>query len=650
MVNAALAYHPSMPGTEVVSKQQTWGGIAGIAVLAIALTYRYFPNILHVPPQEQQRVATTESGQPPPWIAALPNQPAADDASAKIPGYKGSSLADAIAMGPPTPVTREVAAQLKRARAAEEQGKVLEPKDKNAVALYQAVLAKDPKNNEALAGLARIGGALRDWAIAAMERNDEAAAQRYVTALDELPHSDNELSALKERLKVLAEVRPLLATAASLLSAGKAMGEGDDNALAVYRKVLAMDPTNKVADQGLAQIEREFLDHALAAAAQDDFAAADKFLNDAGAIRPGSTNLQDTRIRIESIRGQRAETLLNQALSALDSGNPDLAEQLAQQAQTISSDLPDLDDFAQRLRNARLYASYKPGQPISDGFLSNAGTSPTVVVVPTGTFVMGSSADEDGHRDNEEPQRRVTISSGFALGETEVSVGQFREFIRLSGYVTDAERLGSGSYYDESSGRMTDKRGISWKTDYHGDRASDSQPVINVSWNDATAYVAWLSEQTGKHYRLPSEAEFEYSLRAGTQTRYPWGDGNPDTVLGNLTGEGDRSPSKRSWARAFPNYSDGHWGPAPVRSYAKNRFGLFDLVGNVAEWVQDCAHENYVRAPRDSSAWVNPGCQRHMLRGGSWGSAPEQSRSAYRLAATSTMRSAQVGFRVARDL
>lgn len=650
MGTSALAYHQAMPGTEVVSKQQTWGGIAGIAVLVFALTYRYFPNILHVAPQEQQPVATSEPAQPPPWIAALPNKTGVDDGTAKIPGYKGSSLADAIAMGPPTPVTREIAAQLKRARAAEEQGKVLEPKDKNAVALYRAVLAKDPKNSEALAGLARIGGALRDWAIAAMERNDEAAAQRYVAALDELPHSDNELAALKERLKTLAEVQPMLASAASMLSAGKAMGEGDDNALAVYRKVLAMDPGNKVADQGLAQIERDFLDRALAAAAQDDFAAADRILVDAGAIRPGSVNLQDTRTRVESIRGQRAETVLNQALSALDSGNPDLAEQLASQAQAISPDLPGLDDFTQRLRNARLYASFKPGQTINDGFLSNSGTAPTVVVVPTGNFVMGSSADEDGHRDNEEPQRRVAISSGFALGQTEVMVGQFREFIRQSGYSTDAERLGSGSYYDESSGRMTDKRGISWKTDYHGDRANESAPVVNVSWNDASAYVAWLSEQTGKHYRLPSEAEFEYSLRAGSQTRYPWGDGNPDKVLGNLTGEGDRSSSKRSWARAFPNYSDGYWGPAPVRHYPKNAFGLFDLVGNLAEWVQDCAHENYVRAPRDSSAWVNPGCQRHMLRGGSWGSAPEQSRSAYRLAAASTMRSAQVGFRVARDL
>lgn len=641
-----------MPGTDVVSKQHTWGGIAGIALLGVALIYRFFPDILHVVPQEQQAVETRVAlEQTVPWIADLPGSSrVADDSKPLIVVEVGTSAADALAMGPPTPVTREIANLLQRARAAEEQGKVLEPKDNNAIALYRAVLAKDRNNGEARLGLARIGGAMRDWAVAAMERNDEVAAQRYVAAVVDLPHSDEEMAMLKARLERLSQVQPLLSRAADLLKQGKGMGEGDDYALAVYRQIMKIDPNNRLADQGLAQIEREFLDQALAAAAQDDFVLSDRILNDAAPIRPGSPALQDTRTRVEGIRSQRADSVLSQARSALDSGNPDLAEELARRAQEISPDLGGLDDFAQRLRNARLYASFKPGQTIVDGFLANAGSAPTVVVVRTGAFVMGSAADEEGHRDNEEPQRRVSIGVGFALGQAEVTVADFREFVRLSGYKTDAERLGTGSVYDESSGRMTDKRGMTWRNDYRGERANDALPVINVSWNDARAYVVWLSQETGKRYRLPSEAEFEYALRAAGQSRYPWGDGNPDQVLGNLTGEGDRSPSKRSWARAFPNYSDGHWGPAPVRSYAANAFGLFDLVGNVAEWVQDCWHENYVRAPRDSSAWDNPGCQRRLLRGGSWGSSPDQSRSAYRLPAANDLRSAQVGFRIARDL
>ncbi|MBN8482376.1 MAG: formylglycine-generating enzyme family protein, partial [Xanthomonadales bacterium] len=562
----------------------------------------------------------------------------------------GTTLAEAIAMGPPVPVTKEVAALLKKARAAEEQDRLLDPPDASAIALFRQVLEKDQNNQAALTGLARMGGAMRDWAIAALERGDEPEAQRYAAAFADLPHSDSELVALRSRLKTLREVMPLLATAAELLKQGRLVGEGTDNALGVYLKVLAIDPGNRIADNGLAQIERGFLDRALAAAAQDDFAAADGTLVEAAAIRPGSQAQLDARSQIEGIRRQRAETVLAQARSALDGGNADLAEQLVANAQKISPDLAGLDEFGQRLRNARLYASFTPGQVITDRFLDTTGSAPAVVVIPTGRFVMGSPADETGHRDNEEPQRTVAIERGFALGRAEVTVAQFREFVRAIRYRSEAERAGTGSVYEESTGRMIDRRGIDWDRDYKGDRAGDALPVLNVSWNDANAYVEWLAQRTGKRYRLPSEAEFEYALRAGAQTAYGWGDGEPKSVLANVTGDGDRSPGKRSWGRAFSGYDDGHWGPAPVRTYPPNPFGLHDLDGNLSEWVDDCWHDNYVRAPRDSTAWVNPGCARRVVRGGSWGSAPEQVRSAYRIGVAADARSARVGFRIARDL
>jgi formylglycine-generating enzyme required for sulfatase activity len=386
------------------------------------------------------------------------------------------------------------------------------------------------------------------------------------------------------------------------------------------------------------------------AAAQDDFSNADAILADASSIRPGSQALLDTRSQIEGLRRQRGETVLSQARSALDAGSADLAEKLAREAQAISADLSGLDEFNERLRNARLYANFSPGQVFSDRFLDTTGSAPAVVVVPAGQFVMGSPASEDGHRDDEEPTRQVRISTGFAMGQSEISVGQFREFVKAVGYRTDAERAGTGSVYDESSGRMSDRRGIDWQRDYEGKRASDKLPVLNISWNDANEYAAWLSQRTGKRYRLPSEAEFEYALRANSQTRFWWGDGDPEKVVANLTGDGDRSPSKRSWGRAFPRYSDGYWGPAPVKSYPANPFGLFDIDGNLSEWVDDCWHDNYIRAPRDSTAWINPGCERRVIRGGSWGSAPPQIRSAYRLGVSAETRSARVGFRIVREL
>jgi formylglycine-generating enzyme required for sulfatase activity len=637
-----------MPGTENVNKQLNLGGALGIALLLFALVFRFFPGILHVEPQTQIQTPNSTPQNGVPWIIDRSSIQAARNGEG--PTIVGTTLAEAISMGPPAPVTEEVAALLASARKQEETGKLFEPPGNNAVGLYRKVLEQDPSNPTALDALARIGGAVRDWSIAALERGDEAEAQRYAAQFAELPHSENELNNLRNRLKTMREVMPLLAAAAERLKQGRMIGDGDDNALALYRKVLSIDAGNRIADEGLARIERGYLDRALGAAAADDFALADKVLADASPIRPGSQALLDTRSQIEGLRRQRGETVLSQARSALDAGNTELAERLAKSAQSISPDLAGLDEIAERLRNARLYANFKPGQVFSDRFLDTSGTAPAVVVVPAGQFVMGSPVSEDGHQENEEPQRTVRITTGFAVGRSEVTVAQFREFIRAVSYRTDAERAGAGSVYDESTGRMIDRRGIDWQRDYKGDRAGDKLPVLNVSWNDAKEYVAWLSQRTGKRYRLPSEAEFEYVLRAGAQTRFWWGDGDPPKVLANVTGGGDRSPTRRSWGRAFDRYNDGHWGPAPVMNYPSNPFGLFDVDGNVSEWVNDCWHDNYTRAPRDSQAWINPGCERRVIRGGSWGSAPEQVRSAYRLGVSADARSARVGFRVVREL
>lgn len=641
-----------MPGSEVARKQHTLGGAAGIALLAFALAYRFFPGWLHLEPQPTAPVATSAPGQhaPTTWSAVQSAPPPPSAAGKEAPPVEsGISLADAIRMGPPAPTSKAVAALLKRAREVEQKGVLLDPKN-GAIALYRSVLAEAPGNIEAESALERIGGALRDWALAAIDRGDENAAQRYVGAYAELPHAEDELAAARTRLKTLHEILPMLARAAELLKAGHITEPAEENALAIYRKAAALDPGNRLVDAGLAEVERGYLDHALNEAAQDNFANADRMLGLASAIRPGSQPLLETRARIDGIRRQRAETVLAQARSALDSGNADLGEELAKKAQSISADLAGLDEFNQRLRNARLYASMKPGEVIRDRFLDIAGSAPAVVVIPTGQFVMGSPADEQGHADSEEPQRRVRIDIGFALGQAEVTVGQFREFMRASKYVTDAEKLGGSAVYEESTGRIVNRAGMTWQNDYRGERAGDGLPVVNVSWDDATAYLAWLSARTGKKYRLPSETEFEYALRAGSTTRFPWGDGDPDKPLGNFTGGGDRSPSKRSWSSAFPRYSDGYWGPAPAKEFPADAFGLYDMEGNVSEWVEDCWHDNYVRAPRDSKAWVNPGCERHVVRGGSWGSDPDQVRSAFRLAAAVDARSARVGFRVARDL
>ena len=644
-----------MPGTEIVRKQTVLGGAAGVALLVFALMYRFYPVgghiVLHSPtpteptatPDATLRSAPTPAPTP---VVALPYQP---------PVYSGVTANPTPP--PPEPAvpaaapTKEIAALLKKADKALADDHLLEPKDTNALALYRKVLALDATSTAALAGIEKIHNSLLQQAADALDKGDDRGASKLIDAISGIAKTGDDYTALQTRLETLHKVSPLLTRAADLMQQGRSLAPPEDNALDVYRQVLKLDPTNKLADQGLAKIERDYLDRALAATAQDDFSGADTILDQAAAIRPGSQNLLDTRTRIEGIRHERAVNTLAQANSALDAGNPALAELLAQKALGLTSDLSGVDEFNRKLRNARLYASFSPGQVVTDKFLDRHGEAPSLIVVPTGSFVMGSPETDSEHRPTEQPQREVKIETGFAVGRDELSVAEFAAFVADTSYPTDAEKIGSSTIYDEESGRLIDRRGVTWRDDYLGNKAGDDFPVIHVSWNDATAYAKWLSARTGKPYRLPSEAEFEYALRSGTTTRYPWGESNPTKPLENLTGDGERSPRlKRSWAKSFPQYNDGFWGPAPIGKFAADAFGLRDMDGNVSEWTADCWHDNYTRAPADTHAWINPGCASHVIRGGSWGSAPDQARSSYRLAAPSDTRSARVGIRVARDL
>jgi formylglycine-generating enzyme required for sulfatase activity len=159
--------------------------------------------------------------------------------------------------------------------------------------------------------------------------------------------------------------------------------------------------------------------------------------------------------------------------------------------------------------------------------------------------------------------------------------------------------------------------------------------VINVSWNDAQRYLTWLSRITGKTYRLLTEAEYEYAARAGTQTAYPWGD-----EIGRNHADCAGCGSRWDFAQ-----------PAPVGSFAPNQFGLYDMVGNVWEWVEDCLHEDYIHAPVDGSAWMTGGdCGRHRLRGGSWASVSDEIRSANRARSATGDRLSIISFRIGRTL
>ena len=240
----------------------------------------------------------------------------------------------------------------------------------------------------------------------------------------------------------------------------------------------------------------------------------------------------------------------------------------------------------------------RPGRRFRD-----CAECPEMVVIPAGSFMMGSPESEEGRADDEGPVHRVEIGEPFAVGMYEVTFEEWDACAAAGG-------CGRSRPDDEGWGR-------------------GKRPVIHVSWEDAQAYVEWLSRKTGEEYRLLSEAEWEYAARAGSRTRYSFGDDITENDV---------------------NYGKNIGKTQPVGSYAANGFGLHDMHGNVWEWVQDCWNDKYEGAPADGRAWESGNCSRRVFRGGSWNNSPRLLRSAFRGWGVTGYRGIIYGFRVARTL
>lgn len=241
-----------------------------------------------------------------------------------------------------------------------------------------------------------------------------------------------------------------------------------------------------------------------------------------------------------------------------------------------------------------------------DSFRECAKECPEMVVIPAGGFTMGSPATEKGRSDEEGPQHKVTITMPFAVSKFDVTFADWDACFAVGG---------CPQLDDRGKGRGT-------------------RPVIYVNWRQAQQYVAWFSQMTGKPYRLLTEAEWEYAARAGTMTPYYWGD-EIGTGNANCNGCGSQWDGKE---------------PAPVGSFPANAFGLYDMAGNVYQWVEDCDHDDYVGAPTDGSAWTSGDCSSRIVRGGSWFVPPVDLRSASRPWDSPELGYDGLGFRIARTL
>ncbi len=258
--------------------------------------------------------------------------------------------------------------------------------------------------------------------------------------------------------------------------------------------------------------------------------------------------------------------------------------------------------------------SVEPGREFADT-LAGGGEGPTMVVIPAGSFMMGDAEGPPSER----PLHRVSLTQPFAVSKFEVSIGDYLAFLDATGRALH-ERL---------------------------DPANATHALSYVSFADAVAYADWLSERTGEKYRLPSEAEWEYVARGGSTGHYFWG--NDEMELCRYANIADRSTRQvyRDWETL--NCEDNMVRPGPVGSYAPNPFGLYDVYGNVAEWVADCGMPEYADSPGDGSPVAEGlGCTTHGVRGGSWDSQPIEARSSYRNTASSA--NDDRGFRVVREL
>ncbi len=321
-------------------------------------------------------------------------------------------------------------------------------------------------------------------------------------------------------------------------------------------------------------------------------------------------------------------------------------------------------------------------QPVAPGADSKQVTDSIglkLVKIPAGEFMMGNHESIDdmkkafpdyeaerfvGKFDDEAPVHKVRITKAFLLGAYPVTIGQFKQFAADSKYATDAERndaissppesnpsrVGPGGYgYNKDTGKLDDHRNPKHTWRDAGFPQTDDHPVVDVSWNDATAFCKWLGAKEHKSYRLPTEAEWEYACRAGTTTRY-WNGDDPEGLL-KIANIYDESSAKvfPEWSHYVLHGNDGFPFTSPVGSFAPNKFGLYDMHGDVWQWVSDFyASDYYAKSPVDDPPGARGG-RGHARRGGAWHSWALYARASFRNYNTPQSRYFNLGFRVTRD-
>ena len=454
-----------------------------------------------------------------------------------------------------------------------EAGRLTRGRGGNALACYEAVLNKDPTNVTALQGIAQIEAHYAKQAEQALQLGQLDRAKQALGRLRELNSESPRLAALQRQLADRTEQSDFSAqlhTCQLHFNANRLTTGRGGTALDCYQEVLKLEPNNAAALAGLAQIEARYVEWAERALQQRNPEKAKGYLASLRRVNPDSSQLAALEAR------------------------------LVQETTLVAGQV-----FRDRLKDDSL--------------------GPEMVMIPAGRFKMGDI--QGGGDDNEQPVHSVSVQP-FALGKYELTNAEFVRFLN------SVNRRGTKQQpWFETHAEDSDSPIIGSVGHFRVESGYDKHPVVEVSWYGASAYMEWLSQQTGHEYRLPTEAEWEYAARAGTTTKYWWG---------NDIGSNNANCRKNKCGDSFDN-------TAPVGSFAANPFGLYDTAGNVWEWT--CSP---YKAPYDGTEITcisknnanNYG--RFVLRGGAWGNYATGTRSAYRNNNVPTYRGGNYGFRPAR--
>jgi formylglycine-generating enzyme required for sulfatase activity len=499
--------------------------------------------------------------------------------------------------------------------------RLTKPVGNNAIEKFQKVLNIDPENAEATNGIETVAGKYLELSEISLNKNQfDKAEEQFALAKQLSPeHPDIELteSKLEQYLADLKMKQELEKQQTDIATVN------DPSASELIESSPVLD---RLTDQKPTLLNSEQLQNV-------------RLLKSRLKNNPKD---RGARKELQSI----LKSSENKVKEAIQAGDLELAESYIKQAQELAPRSAKLRQAARKLEAKKKEQSAHenpPGKVFHD-VMENGKDGPEMVVIPHGTFQMGSKRKARDTFAAEYPIHRVTIKQSFAMGTKELSVAEFGLFVEATDYQTEAEWKGGCSYWDED-----------WKTDpernWHnpGFPQSKNNPVVCLGWNDVNAYTKWLTKQTGKKYRLPSEAEWEFAARAGSKKSTYWGsDTDRKCEYENLMDYNDKED------KAFYACTDGYTYTSPTGSFNSNAYGLYDMLGNVLELVADCFSETYKKAGNDGSANTSGDCNVKVIRGGAWalprGETEETPSVTSRIAWPQDFRGYLVGVRLLREL